>query len=222
MIICGIDDAGRGSLIGPLVIAGVSIKKSNLQKLRSIGVKDSKQLTAKKREELYSKIIRLCHNYHVSKIYPKTIDYNVFRHDLNNLEAKHMAKVISELSPSTAYVDSCDVNAQRFGKLISQLSKKKVKSYHHADTKFIIVSAASIVAKVTRDRAISRLQRYHDLGSGYPSDVKTTDFVRNYVVINKKIPSFVRASWKPVRQLVLSNSFLQPLLHDLYHRGLNQ
>ena len=110
MQICGVDDAGRGSMIGPLVIAGISIDKKKLRKLSILGVKDSKQLTAKRREELYKKIISLVDSYYVSRISPKSIDTSVAKHGLNQLEAKYMAKVITKLNPDTSYVDSCDVN----------------------------------------------------------------------------------------------------------------
>ena len=114
-----------------------------------------------------------------------------------------MAKVISKLKPNISYVDSCDVNPKRFGKKIAKLSNsKKIRSYHHADSRFVIVSAASIIAKVNRDKSIARLRKKHDLGSGYPSDSKTIKFVTNYISSGKEIPNFVRKSWKPVKILL--------------------
>jgi len=206
MQICGIDDAGRGSMLGPLVIAGVSLDKKNLRKLTSLGVKDSKKLSPKLREFLYKKIIEIVDDYYVAKISPKSIDASVKKHCLNGLEAKYMAKVVSKLNPDTSYVDSCDVNPKRFGKEISQLSDNhKIKSYHHADSRFVVVSAASILAKVTRDRAIARLRKEHNLGSGYPSDSVTVKFVTKYYKKNHEMPSFVRKSWKPVQRIVENN-----------------
>jgi len=204
--VCGVDEAGRGSLVGPLVIAGVSINQSKIRKLKSMGVRDSKKLTPSQREKLYKKIIKFADNYYVAKINPPTIDRSVNKHDLNNLEAKYMAKVISKLNPNISYVDSCDVNPSRFGKKISKLAKNNiVKSYHHADSKFVIVSAASIIAKVNRDRAIQNLRKKHNIGSGYPSDPKTKRFVKNYYHNMNKIPNFVRSSWKPVRIMLNEN-----------------
>jgi len=201
--ICGIDDAGRGSMLGPLVIAGISIDKKNIRKLSVLGVKDSKKLSPKRREELYKKITSLVDSYYVSKISPKLIDVSVAKHGLNQLEAKYMAKVVTKLNADTSFVDSCDVNPTRFGKEISRLSNnKKIRSYHHADSRFIVVSAASILAKVTRDRAIARLRKDHDLGSGYPSDTKTIKFVKQYYKIQKTIPNFVRKSWKPTKKII--------------------
>ena len=206
MIICGVDDAGRGSMVGPLVIAGVRIDKKNLKKLKSIGVQDSKKLSPKTREILYKKIIEIVDEYYVVRISPKTIDSNVFKHKLNHLEAKNMAKVIKELSPQVAYVDSCDVDYKRFGKEISLLtSNSKIISRHHADSRFIVVAAASIIAKVSRDKSIHRLKKNFDLGSGYPSDKKTVKCVKKILSSNKHQNSFIRMSWKPVQKIINRN-----------------
>lgn len=203
MQICGVDDAGRGSLLGPLVIAGISVKKSNVRKLSSLGVRDSKKLSPHIRESLYKKILEIADDYYVARISPRIVDSSVKKHNLNNLEAKYMAKVVSKLNPDVSYVDSCDVNPKRFGMEISRLSNhKKIRSYHHADSRFVVVSAASIIAKVNRDRSISKIQRMHPIGSGYPSDSKTVGFVNQYYLKHNAFPNFVRKSWKPA-QLIL-------------------
>ena len=206
MQICGVDDAGRGPMLGPLVIAGISIDKKNIKKLTALGVKDSKKLTPKLREYLYKKIIEIVDDYYIAKISPKSVDASVKKHRLNDLEAKYMAKVVSKLNADTSYVDSCDVNPKRFGKEISlQSNNHKIKSYHHADSKFVVVSAASILAKVTRDKAVAKLRKNHNLGSGYPSDSVTVKFVTKYYKINHIMPNFVRKSWKPVQKIVENN-----------------
>jgi len=193
-------------MLGPLVIAGLSLDKKKMRKLSSLGVKDSKKLSPKLREQLYKKIIEIADDYHIAKISPRSIDASVKKHCLNGLEAKYMAKVVSKLNPDMSYVDSCDVNPGRFGKEISQLSDNhKIKSFHHADSRFVIVSAASILAKVTRDRSIAKLRKIHNLGSGYPSDSVTVKFVTNYYKINEVVPSFVRKSWKPVLRIMDAN-----------------
>ena len=202
MQVCGVDEAGRGSMLGPLVVAGITISRSKINLLKKLGVRDSKKLSPVTRERLYKKIIEVVDDYHVIRIPPRIIDKSVSNHSLNHLEAKYMAKVISKLSPSTAFVDSCDVNSKRFGKEISKLtSNTKIRSYHHADSKFITVSAASILAKVSRDRAITRLSKKHDIGSGYPSDNKTKVFVKKSIRRNQNL-TFLRKSWKPVKILM--------------------
>ena len=206
MQICGVDEAGRGSMLGPLVIAGISLDKRKLRKLSSLGVKDSKKLSPKLREHLYKKIIKIADDYYITKISTKSIDVSVKKHCLNGLEAKYMAKVVSKLNADTSYVDSCDVNPRRFGREISQLSNNhKIRSYHHADSRFVVVSAASILAKVTRDRVIAKLRKDHDLGSGYPSDLVSVKFVAKYYKMNHVMPSFVRKSWKPIRRILENN-----------------
>ena len=203
MLICGVDDAGRGSLLGPLVIAGVSLQRSKIRKLSKMGIRDSKKLTPSARERLYKKIIEFADDYYVARIHPRTIDRSVSKHQLNMLEAKYMAKVISKLKPNISYVDSCDVNPKRYGKEIDKMAQSgKIRSYHHADSRFVIVSAASILAKVNRDRAIAKLRKLHNLGSGYPSDSKTISFVSNYISDGKEMPKFVRKSWKPVQAML--------------------
>ena len=203
VLICGVDDAGRGSMIGPLVIAGISIDKKNIYKLRKLGVRDSKKLSPKKRELLYKQILKIIDKYHVIRIPPKTIDKYVFEHNLNHLEARKMAQVITHLNPDLSYVDSCDVNANRFGREISDLSNQsKVKSYHYADSRFVVVSAASIIAKVSRDRTISRLGKNLNFGSGYPSDKKSVIFVKKMASSKNPLPTSIRKSWKPVQRIL--------------------
>ncbi|MGI0088173.1 MAG: ribonuclease HII [Nitrosotalea sp.] len=203
MLVCGVDDAGRGSVIGPLVIAGICVERNKIKQLSNIGVKDSKQLSPRARENLYKKILAIVDDYYVARIPPHVIDQSVKKNELNKLEGKYMAKVISRLKPDSSYVDSCDVNPKRFGLLISKLAKtKKVHSSHHADAKFPVVSAASIIAKVNRDRAIEKIKKNFNVGSGYPSDSKTMNFIKDAINLNGTTPKFVRKSWKPVRILL--------------------
>ena len=200
MIICGVDDAGRGSVLGPLVIAGVSAERTKIKHLSEIGVKDSKQLSPNAREMLFKKIIAIVDDYYIARISPQIIDQSVRKNQLNHLEAKYMARVIAKLRPDSSYVDSCDVNPARFGREISKLANSgRIYSRHHADSRFAVVSAASIVAKVNRDREIEKLRKKYDLGSGYPSDSKTMQFIKDWILEYNKTPKFVRKSWKPVK-----------------------
>jgi len=203
VIICGVDEAGRGPMIGPLVVAGIAIEKSKIKKLAELGVRDSKKLTPLAREKMYKKITRIVDDYAVSKITPKQIDIHVLKHQLNHLEAIQMAKIIKKLQPAVSYVDSCDVNAARFGQVLAKLAKTgKIKSYHHADSRFLVVSTASIIAKVTRDRAIAKLNKDFEIGSGYPSDAKSVQFVRDWFGKHGQMPDFIRKSWAPVKLVV--------------------
>ncbi|MCY3975973.1 MAG: ribonuclease HII [Thaumarchaeota archaeon] len=197
MYICGIDEAGRGSILGPLVIAGLLIHHSKLSQLKSLGVKDSKKLTKKSRYKLYRQIIKIADDYKIKKIPAKIVDRYVYKHNLNLLEAKYMGKTVLLLRPQITYVDSCDVNNLRFGNLVSQTSSSKVISLHKADSRLMVVAAASIIAKVNRDNTIKKLQKQYNIGSGYTSDIITYSFIKNCIK-NQNIPYFVRNSWQTI------------------------
>ena len=219
MLIAGVDEAGRGCVIGPLVVAGVMIKNENTSILNELGVKDSKLLTPEKRELLYPVIIQLTEKYHTIKIMPSQIDIVVESarrlHKLNRLEAQTMAQIIEELKPDQAYVDAADTVEQRFGNHIRERLKTKTRiiSRHKADRIYPIVSAASIIAKVERDREIENLRHeYGNFGSGYLTDEKTMIFLKQLLERHGDYPDFVRKSWKPAKRVKSENGFLQQKL----------
>jgi len=208
MRVVGVDDAGRGPVIGPLVIAGVLLDEADLPRLVDLGVRDSKLLSPRRRQRLAGEIRRLALQCQVIRLAPVEID-QVVRfgrklHKLNRLEAQTMAQVITILKPDIVYVDASDVLANRFKQHIAESLPFKVQiiSEHKADVKYPIVSAASIIAKVERDKAISRLQVKHgETGSGYASDPKTIKFLENWIKRFGSYPDFVRKSWKPAKRL---------------------
>jgi ribonuclease HII len=207
MLVAGVDEAGRGCVIGPLVVAGIAVRTENLQFLTELGVKDSKLLTSKKREALYPEIIKLTESHHIIKVPPVQIDKFVLSsrilHKLNRLEAQTMAKIIETLRPDEAYVDAADVLEDRFGYHIYECLKFKTRiiSQHKADRTFPVVSAASIIAIVERDGEIERLKlKYGDFGSGYLTDDKTMIFLKKLLETNGDYPSCIRKSWKPAQK----------------------
>lgn len=209
MLIAGVDEAGRGPVIGPMIIAGVMFRGEDNIKLVEMGVKDSKLLTPKRRLQLYTKIIELSIDWTYEIISPKEIDQAVFYRRrtgyglLNQLEAEVMAKIINKLKPDIAYVDSVDVNEERFGKVIMEKITHGIKviSKHNADKIYPVVSAASIIAKVKRDSIIEEIKRrYGDIGSGYPSDPKTIRFIRKCIE-SGEIPDFIRTSWSTFKRI---------------------
>ncbi|MEM4245951.1 MAG: ribonuclease HII [Candidatus Bathyarchaeia archaeon] len=206
--IAGVDDAGRGPVLGPLVICGLLLASSKQSALQRLNVRDSKVLSPRTRETLYGKIIELADAYVIEQIEPETIDQYVNRRrkfqGLNLLEAEVMAKILVELKPDVAYIDASDVDEERFGRWVSQMLPAgiEVVSEHHADRKYPIVAASSIIAKVTRDREVERLKRdYGDFGSGYASDPRTRRFLIEYFNKNQAFPNFVRRSWKTLDNL---------------------
>lgn len=205
MLIGGVDEAGRGSILGPMVVAGVSVRESKIPKLKQMGVKDSKQLTPKTRERLFDEIVSLADHYHIHTIKSTEVDSHVLERGLNRLEARAMAHVIGRIKVDEVYVDCCDTNPERYRNHIAGhlRSVPTIHSLHHADRINVVVSAASILAKVERDFEIQKLRKKHrNIGSGYPSDEKTMLFIRNWVARKKSAPVFARKSWKPMRLLL--------------------
>lgn len=208
MRVAGVDDAGRGPVIGPLVIAGVLIEKENLNKLVDLGVKDSKLLSPYKRERLAKEIRKTALQCHFIALSTSEIDKVVETgrklRRLNYLEAKTMAKVIATLKPDIAYVDASDVSTDRFKQhILENLPfETQIVSEHKADAKYPIVSAASIIAKVERDKATLELREKHgDFGSGYMTDPQTVSFLESWIQKYGFYPEFVRKSWKPAKKM---------------------
>jgi ribonuclease HII len=205
MLVGGVDEAGRGSILGPLVVAGVSVKESKIPRLKELGVKDSKLLTAKARGRLFDEIISISDHHHIQVIKSTEVDASVLLKGLNRLEAKAMAHVIGHINAGEIYVDCCDTNPERYRDHIASHFdiSPKIHSLHHADRIHVVVSAASILAKITRDKEIQKIRkRYSDIGSGYPSDERTMLFIRNWMDSKKRPPAFARKSWKPLRLMM--------------------
>lgn len=199
MIVVGIDEAGRGSLIGPMVIAGIAIEENKLQLIRGLGVKDSKQLSRRKREDLFQLLQLYAEGFIVVKVYPEEIDVD----NLNELEYRAMKKIINVLSvfsPSKITVDKVG-DAREVENEIFRIGSQPNVVYK-ADVNFVEASAASIIAKVVRDRIIEELKRsYGDFGSGYPSDPKTVNWVKKLYKCNSPPPSIIRRSWKILQEI---------------------
>lgn len=200
MKVLGIDEAGRGSAIGPMVIAGVLYDEKMGSTLIKMGVRDSKRLTPKKRESLEVRIKQNVEKCWVVKIPISLID----RKNLNTLEIESTASIISEADAEKVFLD-VPVAGSGIDKYIKRIRKILQKGVpiigeNHADDLYPCVSAASILAKVERDRIIKNLQeRYGDFGSGYPADDKTHKFILEW----HKFPEIVRKRWSPVREAMV-------------------
>lgn len=207
-LVAGVDDAGRGPVLGPLVIAGVLFRDNQVRELKRRGVDDSKKLSPGRRQALAGIIKQLALRYELVELEPAAIDAVVLRgkklRKLNWLEAKTMAQVIGQLNPERAYVDASDVNAERFGSWISAWIPGTVEviSEHRADARYEVVGAASILAKERRDAVVATLRnQYGEIGSGYSHDLRTRNFLRRLLYEGKRLPSFVRKSWKTVEHI---------------------
>ena len=197
-MICGVDEAGRGPVIGPLVVAGVLACEDEIDALSKLGVKDSKMLSPARREALYKEITKRFKS-HVVYLRARDLDSLMAAKSLNEIEAECYATVIETLRPKTSFVDAADVSCRNFELMILKYleTRPKLVVEHKADEQYPVVSAASIVAKVERDREIQRLHKIHgDFGSGYSSDARTQEYLKQFFQENGSFPSCVRRRWK--------------------------
>lgn len=204
MLICGIEEAGRGPVIGPMIVCGVLIEKGTEKELKKLGVKDSKILTPKQRECMFSEIKKVVKDYKVLKVSTKEIDNAISSEEsnLNWLEADKFIEIVNSLKPDIAYIDCPSNNTAAYKEYIQErIKSKKTKLVveHKADQKYVVVSAASVIAKVTRDTEIEKIKKKYNIefGSGYPSDPFTKQFLeKNY----NKYPIFRKSwvSWKNI------------------------
>jgi len=202
--VLGIDEAGRGSLVGPLVVGGFCLPTDRLDDLVALGAKDSKALSPRARERVFAGLGSLG-TLGAVFLSPRTVDRAVSRGRLNDLEAEAFARLIRELAPDVTIVDACDPNERRFGLRVARLAggASRVIARHHADRDYPVVGAGSIVAKVRRDRALARLREElgDELGSGYPSDRRTIRFVRSVLADGRAVPPWVRGSWATMQRV---------------------
>ncbi|MBU7015138.1 MAG: ribonuclease HII, partial [Theionarchaea archaeon] len=203
-MLVGIDESGRGPVIGPLVVCAVAVSPGTVEELEALDLHDSKKYTRKKREALERLILPLV-DTEIAEISAHEIDVQRMCRTLNDIEAEMFAQVLTRFSDArTIIVDACDVNPRRFGEKVCRHSGvHKIISEHRADDTYPVVSAASILAKVQRDRRIDELKdTYGDFGSGYCSDTRTTTFLREYLHREGTLPPITRSSWDTARRML--------------------
>ncbi len=196
------DEAGRGPVLGPLVMVALAVKEEDQKKLEWLGVKDSKQLSSEVREELFPRIREIVQDFRVEVIEPDAIDLSLTDSstNLNWLEAETSARLVSEMEGDVIILDCPSPNlvAYRnyvFDRLSERAKKADLVVEHKADVRHIVVSAASVIAKVIRDRYIDHFKAEIgiDFGSGYTSDPKTVDFLNKY---HEQYPHLFRKQWQ--------------------------
>lgn len=202
----GIDEAGRGPVFGPLVVAGVAVPE--LHPLRELGVRDSKRLAPRQRERL-ARLIRDLPGavVVVEAVEASRIDALRATQSLNGIETTLFARVAERLESREVVVDAADVDAARFGRHVAaaMAAPCRIVSEHGADDRHPAVAAASIVAKVERDGAVADLARRLErrlampLGSGYPGDARTQAFLSAYVQAHGELPDGCRRSWQTAK-----------------------
>jgi len=205
MLVLGIDEAGRGPVIGPMVIAGVLLDNSKEAALRKMGARDSKLLTPEKREKLEPKIRKLAKEVHFIKIEAPEIDEKRRHMSLNELEALKMAELIEAFDnkPDKVIIDLPDPDGDKFVNRIKKYIALDIETIaeHKADVHYVEVSAASIIAKVERDREIAHIEQKHGikLRTGYSHDPFTIDFLEK---LEGETPDFVRKSWDTFKKVL--------------------
>ncbi len=202
-LILGIDEAGRGPVIGPLVLAGVLIDEARLDRLVQLGVKDSKQLRRSRRDALFPEVMTIARKSRLLTIPARKLDGN-----LTQIELKGMAQLIRRLRPAAVYLDA-PVPPRGIAHYVRALrslvgdNALEIIAENKADEKYAVVSAASILAKVHRDQVIEQLRsEYGDFGWGYPSERKTQQFLKHWYAKHGAFPECVRYRWNTVQRLI--------------------
>ncbi len=205
-LILGIDDAGRGPLIGPMALAGCLIPKELEKEFKELGVRDSKTLTPKRREFLAEIIRQKAIAHHVTLTFPEKIDNSIKNGtNLNKIEAMEAAEIINKITesikePVRIVIDCPSPNRESWRndvvEYVKNMDNLTILCEHKADRDYIAVSAASILAKSEREKQVAKIKEKigKDFGSGYPSDPLTIDFMKKYSKEHKKDKIF-RESW---------------------------
>ncbi|MFC2162793.1 ribonuclease HII [Candidatus Altiarchaeota archaeon] len=207
-LLAGIDEAGRGPVIGPLVLAIVTLDDDGVAEMQDLNVRDSKKVAVSRRLELEPLIKEAAVEYSLIKLSPGEIDSMRKKMSLNLLEAYRSAELITLLKtmPDKVTIDATDNIAADYRKRILDcietikpgFKPPAIVAEHKADDNYIEVSAASILAKVERDRDIEELKVEHgNFGSGYPADPRTQEFLAK-LVKKGELPDCVRMSWSTI------------------------
>jgi len=205
--ILGIDEAGRGALLGPMVVAGVLVEERVLSRLRSVGAADSKTIPRERRKELLSELLPLALGERVRVIPPEEID----AHSLTELELSAVAELIRALAPHRVVLDS-PVSPRAIPRFRERLVEKlrsmgeripRLSIVPKADRDSPAVGLASILAKVTRDAHITWLRkRYGDFGWGYPGERAVREFLRSWWEMYGNLPPICRRRWSSVGRIL--------------------
>jgi len=191
----GVDEAGKGPVLGSMFAAAVRADPETLPE----DVGDSKGIPPERREQLAAAIHEAADAVALAEISVERIDSE--ETDMNELTVAAHAEALSQVAEDgdEGYVDAGDTNAVRFeGNVAEQVGTTvELRAEHGADETYPIVGAASIVAKEAREAHVARLAaEYGPVGSGYPSDPDTREFLREYVLEHDVLPDCARRSWQ--------------------------
>jgi ribonuclease HII len=209
MLLLGVDEAGKGPVIGSMFVAGLVIDEEKLFDLAALGVKDSKQLSPERREFMAKKIDRIADDKYILEVSPSIIDELRQVMTMNDIMVRCFSQVLQRLScANRAILDAADVNEARFGERERKASgtSMEILAEHKADQNHPVVSAASILAKVNRDRSVRVLEQSMNciIGSGYPGDPKTIEFLGRWVKEHGDLPLCARHTWVTAQRIKAS------------------
>lgn len=204
-LVLGIDEAGKGPVIGSMFVAGVVIRKDKVQALRKLGVKNSKLLTKHMRNIMFNLVKTYAEKIYVREVKPNVIDKininNILLEEFLNITRSGLEEFNDKIK--LVIIDLPSMSPNKVKQAIMLLGfRGNIVVEHFADKKYATVSAASIVAKTYREKHIGALKKtYGDFGSGYPSDVKTVSWIKNFYRKEGYLPPIVRKSWKTIREI---------------------
>lgn len=188
-----------------MVICGIVLSPKIFGELRAERVRDSKRIGPKRRKELARFLKKKVKEYEIVEFGPAEIDQLRGKSiNINQIEAMGFVRVLKRLNPPKAYIDSAAADADEFARNVRDMIEEDVELVveHGADEKYIPVSAASIIAKVRRDERIEKLkEEYGETGSGYPSDGRTVQFLKEWMRDHENLPDFARKSWKTAQRI---------------------
>ncbi|HOT07115.1 MAG TPA: ribonuclease HII [Methanotrichaceae archaeon] len=201
----GVDEAGKGPVLGSMFVAGVVFSEDRIFDLAAMGVKDSKLVPAARREALERRILDIAEENYVLEVTPRMIDELRSVMTMNEIMVRCHSKVVSQLTAERAILDAADVDASRFAlRVEARLTRPiSVIAEHQADRRYLEVGAASILAKVRRDRSMRDLEKEFGctMGSGYPADPDTICFLQSWLSETGDLPPCARRSWKTAQRL---------------------
>lgn len=195
----GVDEAGKGPVLGPMVAAAVRADANDLPR----DVADSKRLTASKRESITAEL-RESSAVEVGIGVVTTAEIDDPETDMNRLTVAAQVRALSRIvdEGDRVVVDAGDVSEARFARRVAagvadNGAAVDVTAEHGADERHRLVGAASILAKVERDTRIAAIDETYNvaIGSGYPSDRTTRAFLADYVERHGDLPACARRSW---------------------------
>lgn len=203
-LVLGIDEAGRGCVLGPMVVAGFLVREDRIHLLREAGARDSKALDPSRRQRMRPRLLELAERVVLRAVPPAELDAR----SLNEIGLDVAVGLIAETAPDEALLDApvppggCARYARVLRERLGAGAPRSIVAVNRAEDLFPAVGAASVIAKLERDAAIDGLSATHgSVGSGYPSDPATVAFLRRCMAAGGPLPSCVRTKWDTVRRV---------------------